>query len=491
MKRRSNPIRAVDLFAGAGGTSTGLALAAAALGRPVELTAVNHWDIAVETHAANHPWANHYCAQIDSLDPRKIVRSRVDLLVASPECTHHSNARGGRPMSDQSRATAWCVVRWADALQPRAILVENVQEFRTWGPLTTRGRPMRSRAGETYEAWLQALRSLGYRVAARVLCAADFGDPTTRRRLFVIAWRGRGDAPWALASHARGGGRDLFGELAPWRPAREVIDWTLPGASIFERKRPLAANTLARIAEGLRCFGGDAAEPFLAILTHGARVRSVDDPFPTVTGANRGELALVEPFVLQQQSGGVARPVSAPMPTLAAKGAVSLVEPFLVPRYGERATQTPRTHSVSDPMPTVPATCQHGLVEPFLLAPLGIGRGNAHRSCDLPLGTVLATRGGGHIVQPFMVRYHGTGGAESIERPVPTITARDRFGLVEPVRLDIRFRMLAPHELAAAQGFPRDYQFRGNRTQVVRQVGNAVPVNTASALCGAILRGAA
>lgn len=371
-------IRAVDLFAGAGGTSTGLAMAAAAADARVDLTAVNHWEIAVETHAANHPWAHHYCAPIDSLDPRKVVRGKLDLLVASPECTHHSSARGGKPMSDQSRATAWCVVRWAEALQPRVVLVENVREFQTWGPLDLRGRPMKSRAGETFGAWVQALRSIGYRVEWRVLCAADYGDPTTRRRLFVLAWRGRGQAPWATMTHAEDGGRDLFGELEPWRAAREVIDWSIPGQSIYARKRPLAEKTLARIAEGIRRFGGGV------------------------------------PFVIPQHSGGAPRPVGRPLPTLAASGAVSLVEPFLV-------------------------------------------------------------------------AYYGTGRAEPVSRPVPTITTRDRFGLVEPSVADIRFRMLQPHELAAAMSFPQGYQFRGTRTAVIRQIGNAVPVSTARALCAGII----
>jgi DNA (cytosine-5)-methyltransferase 1 len=415
MSRRST-FRVVDLFAGAGGTSTGLALAAAAAGIPVELTAVNHWETAVETHAANHPWAQHYCEPIDSLDPRRVVRGKLDLLVASPECTHHSSARGGKPMSDQSRSTAWCVVRWAEALQPRTILVENVREFESWGPLRLDGRPMKSRAGETFQAWVQALRATGYRVAWKVLCAADYGDPTTRRRLFVLAWRGRGQAPWGMVTHSDRGRRDLFGKLEPWRAAREVIDWSIQGQSIFERKKPLAEKTLARIAEGLRRFGG-----------------------------------IQEPFVIPQQSSGSPRPVSDPLPTLAAKGAVSLIEPFLVPRYGERPTQAPRVHSLDDPMPTIPATCQHGLAEPFL------------------------------------VSYYGTGGAQPVSRPVPTITARDRFGLVQPGQIDIRFRMLQPHELSAAMGFPADYRFAGNKTEVIRQIGNAVPVGTAQALCAGII----
>jgi len=298
---------------------------------------------------------------------------------------------------------------------PRAILVENVPEFRTWGPLTTRGRPMKSRKGETYRAWLTALESLGYRVDTRVLCAADYGDPTTRKRLFVLAWRGGKAAPWPRVTHAPNGDADLFGERQPWRAAREIIDWELAGQSIWRRKKPLAQKTMARIAEGLKRFGGTSAEPFLMHLTHGGRCHSIDSPLPTVTGANRGELGLIEPFVLPQQSGGVPRAVSDPLPTLSTRGAVSLV-------------------------------------------------------------------------QPFLVRYQGTGGAESVDKPLPTVTSRDRFGLVEPQKLDINFRMLQPHELAAAQGFPDGYQFCGTRTETIKQIGNAVPVGTAQALCDAILR---
>lgn len=408
-------IRAIDLFAGAGGTSTGLALAAASLGSRVSLAAVNHWPIAVETHALNHPWAEHHCAAIDSLDPQKVARGKVDLLVASPECTHHSNARGGKPINDQSRASAWCVVRWAEALQPRVVLVENVREFQTWGPLTLHGRPMKGREGETFEAWLGALKAIGYRTATRVLNCADYGDATTRRRLFVLAWRGNCAAPWPIESHADQGTADLFASRRPWRAAREIIDWSIAGRSIFGRRKPLAEATLSRIADGLRRFGGEASRAFIAQLTHGGRLASLDAPLPTITCANGGEFALIEPFVLGQQSGAIARPVSEPLPTLATSGAVALIEPFLV-------------------------------------------------------------------------SYYGTGTASAVSAPVPTITTKDRFALVEPRIADIRLRMLAPHELAAAMSFPSGYRFAGTRGESIKQIGNAVPVSTARALCDAILR---
>lgn len=391
-------IRAVDLFCGAGGTSEGLAQAAAALGKPLQLTAINHWHTAVETHSRNHPDAEHLCADIDSLTPGKVVRGKLDLLVASPSCVQHSMARGNRTIDDQDRASAWCVVRWAESLRPRFICVENVSEWQKWGPLTLEGRPWKGREGETFRAWVAALESCGYRVAMRVLNAADFGDATTRRRLFILAWRGRGSALWPEETHAEHPGSDLFGPRSPWRAAREVIDWEIQGGSIFDRRKPLAAKTLQRIADGLRRFGGAAADPWLRMLDGGAPEPA--DP--------------VEPFMLGQQSGAVARPVSKPVPTVATSGAVSLIE-------------------------------------------------------------------------PFVVSYYGTGGATATRQPLPTITTRDRFGLVEPRLADIRFRMLQPHELSAAQGFPADYSFAGTKSEVVKQVGNSVPVGTARALCSGLL----
>lgn len=422
------PLVCADLFAGAGGTSQGLSRACLRLGRALDLTAVNHWPTAVETHAANHPGARHLCEGLDGVDPRRLFAGRrLDLLCASPECTHHSTARGGKPVDDQSRATAWHVVRWADALRPRAVVVENVKEFATWGPLAGRAgalRPDPRRKGETFAAWLGALSSLGYRVSHRVLCAADYGDATTRERLFVVALRGRSAFRWPEPTHARAPSADLYGAgLRPWRAAREVIDWALKGRSIFGRAKPLKDTTLARIEAGLRRFGG--AE-FVAHVTHSGerRAHGAGEPLPTLTGSR--ELALVEPFVLGQQSLATPRAVSEPLPTVAAAGAISLTQ-------AEAAA-------------------------PERLA--------------------------------YLVSYYGTGGPRDLGEPLDTVTARDRFGLVEACRrggIDLLFRMLAPHELAAAHGFPAGYRFLGSRTDHVRMVGNSVPVGLSDALCGAAL----
>ena len=453
-------ITAVDLFCGAGGTSTGLVHACDAVGAELDLLAVNHWPVAIDTHARNHPAAQHLCVHVEVVDPRRAVPGgRVDLLIASPECTHHSVARGGRPVSDQQRASAWHVLRWVETLRVDNVLLENVPEFQTWGPIGASGRPLKSKRGETYKAFLAALGSLGYRVDARVLNAADYGDLTTRKRLFILARRGNRRPVWPAPTHGRDGD-DLFGARRRWRPAHDIIDWSIPGTSIFRRKRPLAPATLRRIAAGLRKFGGPALEPFLVALRNHSVGRSLDEPAPTVTTSG-AHFALCEPFVIPQHSGGAPRSVKAPLPTVATAGAISVVRPFLVPFYGERQGQEPRTHAVDEPVPVIPAS--------------GSGKFG--------------------LVEPYLVKFNGTGGAQPLDQPLDTVTTKDRFGLVtssgDTYALDIHFRMLESHELAAAQGFDREYEFAGTRADRIRQIGNAVPVNTAEALCAAVLQSCA
>ena len=200
----------VDHFCGAGGESTGIMQAVRELGLECELHAHNHWETAIETHSINHPDAIHRCASIESLNPEECIPGqKVGLMWASPECTHHSNARGGKPRSDQSRASAWVILKWLSDLYVDRLIVENVPEFLTWGPLGVNGAPMKSKKGDTFNAWVSAIKSLGYRVDWRVLNAADYGDPTTRKRLFVQAVRGRKRIIWPEPSHTSQ--PDLFG----------------------------------------------------------------------------------------------------------------------------------------------------------------------------------------------------------------------------------------------------------------------------------------
>lgn len=450
-------IHAADLFCGAGGASTGLLRAADALGVPVKLLAVNHWPVAVETHALNHPGVRHLCESIERINPRdQVPAGRLNVLLAGPECTHHSSARGGRPINDQSRASAWHILKWAQELYIDTILIENVPEFQTWGPLGANGRPLKSRKGQTYEAFLGALRSLGYRVETRILNAADFGDPTTRKRLFILAQRGPKRVAFPEPTHSAVAGKSLLRQTARWRAAREIIDWSTPSRSIFGRKKPLAPATMARILAGLEKFGGSELRPFLIILRQHMGARSLDKPLPTLSA--RGQH-------------------------------VGICEPFLVPFYGERPGQDPRTHSVDAPIPTLPASPKFGVVESFVLQQQS---GGVPRSTNAPLPTV-ATDGAIALVEPFITKYNGTARnrAYSVDDPLDTVSTKDRFGLVQPVvdglALDVRFRMLQPHELAGAMSFPKSYVFTGKREEIVRQIGNAWPGETARALCHEIL----
>lgn len=489
-------LHAADLFCGAGGTSSGLKNAADRLGYDLQLLAINHWDIAIATHSANHPDAEHRCESLDSVDPRKVVPGGyLDLLVASPECTHHSRARGGKPISDQSRASAWHILRWAEALYIENILIENVAEFMDWGPLDKNCKPIQSLKGKTFLAFIEGLKSLGYNVDWRVINTADYGDPTTRKRLFVMARREK-PVVWPVATFSKNGGVDMLRNTMKWRAAREIIDWSLKGESIFSRKKPLSENTMKRIAAGLKKFSG---LPFIVGQQSGNAPRSVNDPLMTITTTSRG-IGIAEPFLIQlngtkpnQINGSTSKSIEDPVPTLTGCNHIGLVEPFLVQYHGSSYEGGERVRSVDQPMPTVATNNQLALVEPFILA-VNHGKDKS-RTYDIgkPMPTVTGVDAWG-LIEPFLVQYYGNGKAQSVDDPLATITARDRFGLVIPTAdgeavIDIRFRMLQPHELARAMSFPDGYQFSGNREQRVKQIGNAVPVRTAQALCESLIGG--
>lgn len=493
MGKGNNSITAADLFCGAGGTSSGLHNACVRLGYDLRLVAVNHWEIAISTHKENHPDARHICATIETVNPREAIPSgHLDILVASPECTHHSIARGGKPVSDQLRASAWHILRWIELLRIDNILIENVREFRDWGPTCANGKPVKRRKGETYQAFLSALRSMNYTVEDRVLNAADYGDPTSRSRLFIMARRGKKKIVWPSPTHGDTAGPDLFGNTVnPYRTAREIIDWNLPGESIFRRRKPLSKATLNRIAAGLKKYGGKNAEPFLVMLYGTNDVRSVDRPTPTIT-AGGNHIGLCSPFVIHtNHSGGDrAHNIDKPLPTVTCghRGEMALIEPFLLQ---QQSCGSPRT--VDQPVPTIATKGAIALVEPFVIPIDNASNGaSGARSVHDPLGTIITQSRFG-LCEPFITKYYGSAkGAVSINKPLDTVTTTDRFGLVEPYRsgdnvYDIRFRMLQPHELAAAMSFDQDYKFTGNKTDQIKQIGNAVPVRTAEALCCSLL----
>jgi DNA (cytosine-5)-methyltransferase 1 len=413
-------------------------------------------------------------------------------MFASPECMGHSKALGGTPVNDQSRSTAWCVTRWAEAIQPEIIIIENVEEFKDWAPLGRNGRPLKSQKGRTFEAYLECLRSLGYKVEWRILCAADFGAATSRRRLFIVCTRGRRRFVWPEPTHHKDG-ENLFGGQK-WRAAREIINFNHPSKSIFGRKKPLADNTLRRIESGLKKFG---IQPFLVPQQGRNDAWSLDRPMPTIT--SKGADMLCEPFLVTVSHGGDperrAHDINEPLKTLTAKNNVALCEPFLV-----RLAHTGRgdqLKSLDDPLTTVTTKQEHALVQPFLIHMRGTAERHLNQAIDIeePLPTITA--GGVHVAvcEPYLISFYGNGGPLSLEDPLDTVTTKDRFGLVLPkvvwngqeYWLDIHLRMLQPDELSAATGFPTEYRYAGTKTEVTKQIGNAVPPVLANALARAAL----
>ncbi|HMP79303.1 MAG TPA: DNA cytosine methyltransferase [Pirellulaceae bacterium] len=475
---------AADLFCGAGGTTTGAAMS----GRVEVKLAINHWRTAVHTHRQNHPNVRHVCAEIDMVNPRDFIEMGIDVVLASPECVFHSNARGGKPADDQRRASAWCVPRWAEVLRPKWIVVENVREFEQWGPLGADNRPLKSKRGETFKAWVQALRSLNYHVEWRLLNAADFGGATKRIRLFIVARRGRSTQPirWPTATHSR----------ENWIAAATIIDWNRPCPSIFGRKRPLADKTLRRIEIGLRKFCGHAAEPFIVKLRRGMDASAVGDPLNTIT-CHAGHHALAVPFQLKAygRNPGATKRMTDPLPTVLGRENHAVVIPFLS-AFHNGADGERRNYSIDEPIRTVDTQPRHALVQPFLVPNFGERDGQDPRShaVDSPLPTVTG-HGAGSLVLPFLTSYFSNGKPQSIDEPLSTVTTKHRHGLamVELLKtmrelsvVDVGFRMLDVDELAAAQGFPRGYYLHGTKAEQIKQIGNSVHTHVAKALCEAI-----
>jgi len=453
-------------------------------------------------HEANHPSTRHFREDVWQVKPAEVCEGRpVALMWMSPDCTHFSRAKGGKPRSKKIRALAWLAIRWAKAVRPRVIVVENVKEFLTWGPLDNDGNPDPARAGRTFKMWCGRLRGLGYTIEHRLLVAADYGAPTSRKRLFIVARCDGQPIRWPTPTHGPG-------RAKPWRTAAEIIDWSIPCPSIFGRKKPLAEATLRRIAAGVRKYVIGAARPFIVPLTHqgGDRVHGVDEPLKTVTAAHRGELALVTPFlahVTHTTSGDRIHPADAPLCTVttAKGGEMIVVAPTLIQTgYGEREGQAPRSLDLHKPLGTVVATQKHALATAFLTKFYGTSTG---ADLQLPLPTV--TGQGWHIgeVRAFMVKYYGCDGAptsqQSLFEPLHTVTPKARFGLVtvhgqEYQIVDIGMRMLTPRELFAAQGFPPDYaievEFEGrplSKTAQIARAGNSVCPPVAAAIVAANL----
>lgn len=523
----------VDNFAGGGGASTGIELAT---GYSVDI-AINHDPEAIKMHKANHPNTKHYCENVWAVDPVKACNGHpVGLAWFSPDCKHFSKAKGGKPKDKNIRGLAWVALRWAGLVRPRVIMLENVEEFKTWGPLNRRHHPIKAKQGKTFERFVQQLQDLGYEVEFRELIAADYGAPTMRKRFFMIARCDGKPIVWPEPTHGPADSEKVKkGLLKPYVGAYTQLDFSLPCPSIFDTSeeikekygiravRPLAQKTMDRIARGLKKFVLDNPEPFIIQCNHGGERRPNDirEPMPTITGKHG--YGIVEPYMVQIGQTGFtkdrSKDVREPLTTIVSKNEHCLIEPTLAPYMGTNTTNHPggnckdpihtittgnqqclisptliqyhsetaqgevRGQTIKDPIMTVDGSNRYGLVTSFLSKFYKSGTGQDMRE---PLHTITTSPGHFGEVRAFLIKYYGQGTGQDIKDPLDTVTAQDRFGLVtiEGVDyqiVDIGLRMLEPKELYGCQGFPDDYiidhDYTGKtypRSEQVKRCGNAV-----------------
>lgn len=510
----------VDLFAGGGGASTGIYRA---LGRHPDV-AVNHDPEALCMHEANHPNTHHMVEDVWQVNPELVSKitggKPVGLLWASPDCTHHSKAKGGKPRDRNARSLAWVVVWWAAKARPRVICLENVEEFAHWGPLDNQGQPIKSRKGEDFHRWVQRLGFYGYQVEWRELRADHYGAPTSRKRLFVVARCDGMPIAWPEPTHGPG--------RLPVRTAAEVIDWSIPMLSIFATKeqardfarvhgvgvpqRPLKDNTLRRIAKGIKRFVLDNPRPFIVPISHFNGRDVVHDglePLRTITASPQGgDFAVVAPTLTRYngaktgEGDGRGQALDGSLSTLDTSNRIGLVTAFLAKHFGTTDAQMPAGLSPEQPLGTVTACDHHGLVAAHITK---FNTGSVGLCLDTALPTVTA---GGHpqrpagaphgmgLVAAFLAKYYGQGVGASFKDAMPTVTTRERFAAVTVqidgetyAIVDICMRMLSPRELYRGQGFGDGYvidpEHQGKRLSKaaqVRMVGNSVVPNLAEAL---------
>ena len=525
----------IDNFAGGGGASTGIEMAT---GISVDI-AINHDPEAIRMHKANHPNTKHYCESVWDVDPVKACNGKpVALAWFSPDCKHFSKAKGGKPKDKNIRGLAWVALRWAGRVRPRVIMLENVEEFKTWGPLNRSHRPIKSKQGETYRKFISQLKELGYDVETKELVAADYGAPTIRKRFFMIARCDGKPIIWPEPTHGPVDSESVkAGLLKPYVGAYTQLDFSLPCPSIFDTAeeikekygiravRPLAPKTMERIARGLKKFVIDNAEPFIVQVNHSGSdwsyCKSMNEPLPVIT--SKHGFGIVEPYMVQiGQTGFTAdrsNDVRDPLKTIVSKNEHCLVETQLAPYLGTNTTNhsggsceepihtittgnqqcliSPtliqyhsettkdevRGQKITEPIMTVDGSNRYGLVTSFLSKFYKSGTGQDVRE---PLHTVTTSAGHFGEVRAFLIKYYGQGTGQDVKEPLDTIPTHDRFGLVtihgvDYQIVDIGLRMLEPKELYGCQGFPDDYiidrDYTGKpygRTEQVKRCGNAV-----------------
>ncbi|MCR3760393.1 DNA cytosine methyltransferase [Clostridium felsineum] len=453
----------IDNFAGGGGASTGIEMA---IGKSVDI-AINHDPAAILMHKTNHPSTKHYCENVWEVDPIEATQCKpVALAWFSPDCKHFSKAKGGKPVDKNIRGLAWVAVKWAKMVHPRVIMLENVEEFKTWGPLLENNKPDPKHKGETFNQFVKALKKFGYTVDYRELRACDYGAPTIRKRFFLIARCDGKQIKWPEITHGNPKSLEVqAGLLKPWRTAAEIIDWSISCPSIFDRKKPLAENTLKRIAKGLEKFVFNNPEPFIFSIGQ------------TGFTADRS------------------RSIHEPLNTIVTKAEACLVAPTLIQYHTETSKSSVRGQKLDEPIMTLDSSPRYGLISAFISRQFKSSIGH---EMTKPLGTIT-TVDKSNLVTAFLIKYYGGVDGQSVKEPLHTITSKDRFGLVkvhgENYKIvDIGMRMLEPHELFAAQGFPKNYiidhDYTGRiypKTKQVARCGNAVPPPFAKALVEANL----
>lgn len=502
----------VDNFAGGGGASTGIELAT---GYSVDI-AINHDPEAIRMHKANHPNTKHYCENVWAVDPVKACGGHpVALAWFSPDCKHFSKAKGGKPKDKNIRGLAWVACRWAGLVRPKVIMLENVEEFKTWGPLGRRHHPIKSKQGETFRKFVQQLTDLGYEVEFRELVAADYGAPTMRKRFFMIARCDGKPIVWPEPTHAPADSDEVkAGLLKPYVGAYTQLDFSLPCPSIFDTSeeikekygiravRPLAPKTMERIARGLKKFVLDNPEPFIVPIGYGERkgqaprVHDIEKPLPTIVGSGKHYLCepKLAPYLSVNRENHFGSDMREPVHTITANNQHMLMTPTLIQYHSETAQGEVRGQTIQDPIMTVDGSNRYGLVTSFIqkyyggnyqgngsdikeplhtittlernaMCAVNLIQMNNHcdgRDVKEPIPTITA--GDGHFgeVRAFLIKYYGQGTGQDIKAPLDTVTAQDRFGLVtingvDYQIVDIGLRMLEPKELYGCQGFPEDY----------------------------------
>ena len=468
----------VDNFAGGGGASTGIEMAT---GYSVDI-AINHDPEAIRMHKANHPSTKHYCESVWDVDPIQACKGHpVGLAWFSPDCKHFSKAKGGKPKDKAIRGLAWVALRWAGLVRPRVIILENVEEFKTWGPLNRSHRPIKNKQGVTFKKFVKQFKELGYDVEFNELVAADYGAPTKRKRFFMIARCDGKPIKWPKHTHGPLNSEEVkAGLVKPYVGAYTKLDFSIPCPSIFDTSaeikekygiravRPLADKTMQRIARGIKKFVIDNQEPFIVPIGYGER---------------RGQAPRIHD-------------IREPLPTIVSSGKHYLCAPALIQYHSETSKDDVRGQMIKEPLMTVDGSNRYGLVTSFLSKFYKSGTGQDIRE---PLHTITTSAGHFGEVRAFLIKYYGEGTGQDIKEPLDTITSKDRFGLVtiegvEYQIVDIGLRMLEPKELYGCQGFPDDYiidhDFEGktySRTEQVKRCGNAVPPPFAQAIVKANL----